>query len=61
MSASGEIPIESNPEISDSAETSSSSRVPSTNDRSVSTTVRVKEGEIITDSVSNMKFLQCPF
>ena len=47
MSASGEITIESNPEISDSAETSSSSRVPSTNDRSVSTTVRVKEGEII--------------
>ncbi|MDD2629333.1 MAG: hypothetical protein PHV61_04090 [Limnochordia bacterium] len=35
------------PEISDSAGTSSSSGLPSTNDRSVSTTVRVKDGETI--------------
>ena len=47
VSASGEITIELNPEISDSAGTSSSSGLPSTNDRSVSTTVRVKDGETI--------------
>lgn len=45
--ASGEITIELQPEISDSAGASSGSGLPSTNDRSVQTTVRVKDGETI--------------
>lgn len=47
ISASGEITIEVDPEISDSAGASSASSLPSTNDRSVHTTIRVKDGETI--------------
>ncbi|NLY10198.1 MAG: hypothetical protein GX020_00685 [Firmicutes bacterium] len=47
ISANGDITIELNPEISDSAGSTSGSSLPSTNDRSISTTVRVKDGETI--------------
>lgn len=47
VSASGEITVEIQPEISDSAGTSSGSSLPQTNDRTVQTTVRVKDGETI--------------
>lgn len=47
VSASGEITIELQPEISDSAGASSGSGLPSTNDRAVQTTVRVRDGETV--------------
>lgn len=45
ISAAGEITIELTPEISDSDRSTGGGSLPSTNDRSVNTTVRVRDGE----------------
>jgi type II secretory pathway component GspD/PulD (secretin) len=47
VSAAGDITIDLQPEISDSAGSSAGSSLPQTNDRSVHTMVRVKDGETI--------------